>query len=85
MNPLYLLGGVAALFVTLLAFSFLTQPNDEVERLRARYFGLLRMTPSEARLHLGDQLEALHKRFPDQTLAWYLRWLITDLERAKRP
>ena len=85
MSPFHVIAGVALLFAGLLAYGYFGKSERAVDGLRQRYLALLRMTPNEARLHLGDQLEALHQKFPGKTLAWYLRWLIADLERAKRP
>ena len=54
------------------------------EALKERYLSLVRLSRPEGEAQLAERLESLSRRFPGRSYRWYLRWLVTDLERAKR-
>ena len=84
MNPLYVVSGIAGLFAVLVLWGFVQTRPDPVAQLRARYLALMRLSPVEGQVHLAERLESLSQRFPGKSYVWYLNWLITDLQRAKR-
>ncbi|MHB8874668.1 MAG: hypothetical protein ACYC8T_13345 [Myxococcaceae bacterium] len=84
MSPLSLIAGIAIVFAVLLGWGFLQSGPDPVVPLKARYLALLRMSRAEGQAHLAERLESLSQRFPGRSYVWYLRWLVKDLERAKR-
>jgi hypothetical protein len=85
MNPVTtFLFVLSALFVIVFVVGFLQRPNDPIARLKARFVVLSRRPRLEAEAELLDRVEALAVRFPGKSYEWYLQWLVTDLERAKR-
>ncbi|MEW5740512.1 MAG: hypothetical protein AB1938_16410 [Myxococcota bacterium] len=81
---LAILTTIAAVFVALFAIGFLTPPGDPIAALKQRYRVLSRMPPAQAEEALQERVESLAKRFPGKSYRWYLQWLVTDLQRAKR-
>jgi hypothetical protein len=63
---------------------FLRPPVQRAARLKRRFTVLSRLGKAEGEAELRDRVEALAERFPGKTYVWYLEWLVTDLERAKR-
>ena len=53
-------------------------------RLKERFISLSRLGRAKAEVELLDRVESLSERFPGKSYVWYLEWLVTDLERAKR-
>ena len=84
MTPVNVVLGIAAVFAVLFLWGLVQTRPDPVAELRDRYLKLVRMAPAEGRAHLAERLESLSQRFPGRSYVWYLRWLVKDLERAKR-
>lgn len=84
MTPLHVVAGIAAVFSVLLLYGLVATKPDPSASLRARYLKLVRLSRAEGEHQLAERLESLSKRFPGRTYAWYLNWLVKDLERAKR-
>jgi hypothetical protein len=84
MTPLYVVIGIAAVFALLFLYGLLVRPSDPSARLREQYLKLVRLSRADGEAQLAERLESLSKRFPGRTYAWYLKWLVNDLERAKR-
>lgn len=84
MTPLHVVAGIAAVFSVLFVYGLVSVRPDPSEALRARYLKLVRLSRAEGEHQLAERLEALSRRFPGRTYAWYLNWLVKDLERAKR-
>jgi hypothetical protein len=78
------LGVVLVAFIAAFGYGFAQQPVDPMVRLKARYIALSRGSPAQAEVELVDRIESLAERFPGRSQLWYLQWLVTDLERAKR-
>lgn len=76
--------GIAAVFTGVFVAGFVRRPPDPVARLKDRFRALVRLSRVEAEAELIDRLEAVAQRHPGHTYEWYLEWLVTDLERAKR-
>jgi hypothetical protein len=53
-------------------------------RLKARYLQALKLPPEQAHEVLQRQLERLVARYPGRPLAWYLDFLLRELERDRR-
>lgn len=72
--------------LTLIVFlaGFSKRPPDRIRSLKDRFIVLSRLTRPQAEVELLDRVESLAEKFPNQTYIWYLEWLVTDLERAKR-
>ena len=83
MTPGILAAAIAGLSTLLFLGGLLTRPYDPIVQLRNRYYELSRLTRADARIELGDRVEALTVKFPGKSYGWYLRWLVRDLERAK--
>ncbi|MFO0597796.1 MAG: hypothetical protein U0228_21020 [Myxococcaceae bacterium] len=75
---------VALLFGALFLFGLAQAPPDPIRVLKDRFIVLSRLARPEAESELLDRVEALAERFPGKSYVWYLEWLVTDLERAKR-
>ncbi len=75
---------LASLFAGVFAFGLLKRPPDRIRQLKARFVALSRRPRLEAEAELLDRVETLAARFPGKSYLWYLEWLVTDLERAKR-
>lgn len=84
MTTVNLFAAIGGAFAVLLVVGFLQSAPDPSAELTRTYLRLMRLSPSEGRLHLAERLEALSLRFPGHPQAWYLRWLVNDLQRAKR-
>ena len=83
-TPGTLVASLAVLFGVLFIAGFLRKPRDPVAELHARYLDLSRLTRREATRQLDERVEALTEKFPGKTYGWYLKWLVRDLERAKK-
>jgi hypothetical protein len=83
-NPLHATLGIAVIFCVLFLYGLLQSKPEPGAVLRDRYLRLTRFPRAEAEAHLAQRLESLCQRFPGKSYRWYLQWLITDLERAKR-
>ena len=75
---------VSVLFAIAFLRGFATRPPDPIRRLRDRFIALSRLSRAQAEAEILDRVEALSERFPGKSYQWYLEWLVTDLERAKR-
>ena len=84
MTPLHVVLAAAALFSLLFLYGFVRTPVDRGAVLRERYLKLVRLSRADGEAQLAERLESLSQRFPGRTYAWYLNWLVNDLERAKR-
>jgi hypothetical protein len=84
MTSVHLVAGMAGVFVLLFVYGLLTKSPDPSGALRERYLSLVRLSRSEGEAQLAERLEGLSRRYPGRTYRWYLHWLVTDLERAKR-
>ena len=84
MMPQHLVIGIAAVFSVLFVFGLFHTPVDRSAVLRERYLKLVRLARHDGEAQLAERLESLSQRFPGRTYAWYLNWLVKDLERAKR-
>ena len=71
-----------AFFVAFL-LGFAKRP-DPIRKAKERFIALSRLSRGQAEAELLDRVEALSERFPGKSYLWYLEWLVTDLERAKR-
>ncbi|GMU59650.1 MAG: hypothetical protein AMXMBFR34_14130 [Myxococcaceae bacterium] len=78
------LAAIAAIFTVLLVIGFLLSPGDPIAELKRKYRVLFRMPPAQVEEALLERVEGLAKKFPGKSYRWYLQWLVTDLERAKR-
>lgn len=63
---------------------FAKAPPDPIRALKARFIVLSRLSRAQAEVELLDRVESLSDRYPGKSYRWYLEWLVTDLERAKR-
>jgi hypothetical protein len=75
---------IAAGFVVVFLAGFVRRPVDPIAALKRRFLKLSRFTPAQASEALEERVEALSRKFPGRSYRWYLQWLVTDLERAKR-
>ncbi|GEM_PF-5817211 len=75
---------LAAAFVVAFALGFARRPPDPIRQLKDRFITLSRLSRAQAELELLERVESLAERYPGKSYAWYLEWLVTDLERAKR-
>ncbi len=75
---------LAAAFVVVFLLGFAQRPADPLRRLKDRFIKLSRLARPQAEEELLDRVESLAERYPGKSYAWYLEWLVTDLERAKR-
>jgi hypothetical protein len=75
---------LGAAFIVAFLLGFAQRPPDPIKRLKERFIVLSRMARAQAEVDLLDRVEALAERFPGKSYAWYVEWLVTDLERAKR-
>lgn len=81
-GPILALAG--AVFVALFLVGLVVPPPDPIAALKRRFVTLSRLSQAQADEALEARVEALARRFPGKTYRWYLEWLVTDLERAKR-
>lgn len=85
MQPLWLgLMVLALLFTLLFLFGLGQRPPDPIRELKERFVALSRLSRAQAEVELLDRVELLAERYPGKSYRWYLEWLVTDLERAKR-
>ncbi len=84
MNTTSVMLGVGVVFAVLFLAGLLRSAPDPEAVLKAQYFELSRLSPTEAPVDLADRVDALSRRFPGHTYLWYLDWLVKDLKRAKR-
>jgi len=84
MNPVHLLIGLGVMFAVAFVVGFVKQPPDQLALLRERYIVLSRQSRAQALHDLEERIDKLRVRFPGKSYRWYLDWLVTDLERAKR-
>jgi len=85
MSHLVLLAAVGAVLLFLAAARLLTRRQpDPIARLKRQFVKLSRLPRGQAEDELMDRIDALALRYPGKSYAWYLQWLVTDLERAKR-
>ncbi|MFZ5444454.1 MAG: hypothetical protein ACOZQL_30965 [Myxococcota bacterium] len=85
MHTLWLgLAGLMVLFLVIFLFGLAQKPPDPIRALKERFIVLSRLSRGQAEAELLDRVEALAERFPGKSYRWYLEWLVTDLERAKR-
>lgn len=80
----FVLAVIAITFVVVFIVGFARTPPDRVKQLKARFAKLSRHARGRVDAELMERVEALAERFPGQSYVWYLEWLVTDLERAKR-
>ena len=84
MTPLVFVELLGALFVALFVAGLLQGTPDPLPLLRARYIRLRRLGREDGRDELAVRLSLAKQRFPGRNELWCLRWLVEDLERAKR-
>lgn len=75
---------LGVLFVIAFLLGFAKRPPDPLRRMKDRFISLSRLSRAQAELELLDRVESLAGRYPGKSYHWYLEWLVTDLERAKR-
>ena len=75
---------LCGLVLVVFSVGFAQRPPNHVQRLKNRFIVLSRLSRPQAEVELLDRVESLAEKFPNQTYLWYLEWLVTDLERAKR-
>ncbi len=71
-------------FTVAFLLGFAQTPPDPIRQLKAQFIVLSRLSRAQAEVELLDRVESLSDRFPGKSYRWYLEWLVTDLERAKR-
>jgi hypothetical protein len=71
-------------FVVIFLLGFARRPPDPIQQAKERFIALARLGRVRGEAELQDRVEALAERFPGKSYLWYLEWLVTDLERAKR-
>jgi hypothetical protein len=71
-------------FVVAFLLGFAKRPADPIRQMKERFISLSRLSRGQAEAELLDRVETLSERFPGKSYLWYLEWLVTDLERAKR-
>ncbi|MFT3707626.1 MAG: hypothetical protein QM817_08155 [Archangium sp.] len=80
----FLLLLLACAFVIAFLLGFARKPPDPIQQAKERFIVLARLGRVQGEAELRDRVEALAERFPGKSYLWYLEWLVTDLERAKR-
>lgn len=75
---------IGVVFAVLFAIGFARTPVDRVQYLKRRFMQLSFLARGRGEAELMERVEALSERFPGKPYVWYLEWLVTDLERAKR-
>lgn len=75
---------IVAVFAVLFTVGFVRKPVDRVQYLKRRFMQLSFLARGRGDAELMERVEALAERFPGKPYVWYLEWLVTDLERAKR-
>ena len=58
--------------------------NTEAQRLRRAWFRNMPLPRAQAEESLARHLMALKERFPNRTEAWYLKKILSDLQRDRR-
>lgn len=84
MTPFMLLAVLTGAFTLAFFHGFIQRPPDRIAQLQERFITLSRFPRARALDELHDRVETLTVRFPGKTYLWYVEWLVTDLERAKR-
>ncbi len=79
-----LLTVLAAAFGGLFVLGLLLPPKDVEGALLAEYLALSRGSRAQALAEVEERLASLAQRYPGKSRVWRLRWLVRDLERAKR-
>lgn len=75
---------IAAIFTALFFVGLVLPPPDPIAQLKRQFRVLSRLSPAQADEALDERVQALTRRFPGRSYRWYLQWLVTDLQRAKR-
>ena len=75
---------LACAFFIAFMLGFAKRPPDPIRKAKERFIVLSRLSRGQAESELLDRVESLSERFPGKSYLWYLEWLVTDLERAKR-
>ena len=75
---------IAAIFGALFLVGLVLPPPDPIASLKRQFRVLSRLSAAQADEALAERVEALTRRFPGKSYRWYLQWLVTDLQRAKR-
>lgn len=75
---------IAAAFTVMFVVGFAKKPVDRVQFLKRRFMELSFLSRGRGDAELMERIEVLAERFPGKPYVWYLEWLVTDLERAKR-
>lgn len=75
---------LACAFVVAFLLGFAQRPPDPIKQAKERFIALARLGRVQGEAELRDRVEALAERYPGKSYLWYLEWLVTDLERAKR-
>jgi hypothetical protein len=68
----------------LLGVVWLAIQGTEAQRLRRAWFRNTPLPRAQAEESLARHLKALKERFPNRSEAWYLRKVLSDLERDRR-
>jgi hypothetical protein len=58
--------------------------GDEPSRLRQEYFHSVPLPRAQAEEALARHLAGLQQRYPGRSEIWYLRRILSDLERDRR-
>lgn len=69
--------------VAVVAFGFLVR-GTEAQRLRRAWFRNTPLPRTQAEESLARHLMAQKERFPGRTEAWYLKKILSDLQRDRR-
>ena len=75
---------LATAFLIAFMLGFAQRPADPIRRMKERFIALSRLGRAQAEVELLDRVESLADKYPGRSYHWYLEWLVTDLERAKR-
>ena len=75
---------LASTFTVVFLLGFAQTPPDPLRVMKGRFITLSRLPRAQAEAELLDRVESLADRYPGKSYHWYLEWLVTDLERAKR-
>ncbi|MBL8910571.1 MAG: hypothetical protein JNM17_07685 [Archangium sp.] len=80
----FLLLLLGSAFIVIFLLGFAQRPPDPIKQAKERYIALARLGRVQGEAELRDRVESLAERYPGKSYLWYLEWLVTDLERAKR-
>jgi len=81
-NPGLVIIGVVVVAVAVAALLLLR--GTEAQRLRRAWFRNTPLPRPQAEESLARHLMALKERFPNRTEAWYLKKILSDLQRDRR-